>query len=461
VDCLYQHTDRHGFTVLGYPADNIEYHRCKMPARDEHSEPTEFSERKADRDQVLQVYHNSSYPKHKLEGVFFDDTEILNEDRRRRAICVDEPDDDPSLQPTCDTCEYVKLPLHERLRNRLPSPSVFTPLTYRSKYHSLQSVEMASMTKDLPLKDDTLKARGMQYDENRRVLEEALEQDRIMTETPHDVDALRCHFGHSLKASEHVSCRHPVAGTISDIDTLQYLLLGQHELRRDIERLQCVEHAVQTSISRLDILPVTYRGCVFPKRTLEDELEKARLREEAEMCDAAADELNPIENEQLHAVDNIEPAVGSSFKPLGGNIATANLAVGESFPFADQPRQRQLITPRSPSVYSDSTARAQSTTSIPRALPELPGTRTGRDTQRSPKPLEQDRAAAHRIMQSIRTFHNRGRTRQASSVGVSVTSESGRTGRREERGRREDAVVTSPSRQDEERYPRRQNIVQQ
>jgi hypothetical protein len=428
-----------------------------MPARNEHSEPPEFSERKPDRDQVMQVYIESFFPKHKVSGVFFDATERLNEDRKRRATCIDDPDADASPPPPpCDHCEYVKVSLHERLRNKLPSPSVFTPLTYRSKYHSLQAVEMASMTRDLPLKDDSLKARGMHYDENRKVIEAALEQDRILREEPHVVHALKCQFGHSLKTSGSTSCGFQDQSTISDLDTLQYLLLGQQELRRDIARLECVECAVCTSIETLDILPVRYRGNVLQRKTLQDEVEKLRrerLTVDEEVYDAPVDRSCSHDYEEYRAMASLDPMI----------IATANLAVGESFPFVEQARRRHRhpATRRSSSVYSNGAVRTTSGTTTPHIVLEGPDFTDSGNVPDVPQSGDHDRAAAHKIMQSIRTYHNSGRISRTSSVDVSADNESIRTGRRQERRTRGNAVVTSPTRHDEERYPRRQNIVQQ
>jgi hypothetical protein len=403
----------------------------------------------------MQVYIESFYPHYKVNGVFFDATERLNEDRKRRATCIDDPDADPSpLPPPCDHCEYVEVPLHERLRNKLPSPSVFTPLTYRSKYHSLQAVEMASTTKDLPLKDDSLKARGMHYDKNRKVIEAALKEDRMLSEEPHVVHALKCQFGHSMKASGGRSCELQNPTTISNLDTLQYLLLGQQELRRDIERLECVERAVRTSIKTLDILSVRYRGNVLQRKTLQDEVEKLRrerLTVDEEVCDEPVDRSCPTDYEQYRAV--------ASFDPM--NIATANLAVGESFPFVEQARRRHPPTRRSSSVYSNGAVKISSVAPTPRVALEGPECTDSEDVPDLPQSGNHDRAAAHKIMQSIQTYHNSGLTIRTSSVGVSADSDSIRTGRREERRTRENVVVTSPTRHDEERYPRRQNIVQQ
>lgn len=445
----------------------MDYHRSKMPSRDEHSEPTEFSERKANRDKVMQVLINSVYPKHKVESVFFDNTEVLNEDRRKRAICIDDPDADASPLSTCDRCEYVKLPLHERLRNKLPSPSIFTPWTYRSKYHSLQSVEMASMSKDLPLKDDSLKARGMHYDNNRTVLEAALEEDRILRKVPHVVDALRCHYGHNLQAPRNMSCGSHHPRMISDVDTLQYLLLGQQELRRDTERLECVERAVGTSISTLHLLPTDYRGKVrgkvLERKTLEDELNdlaRKALMADEEISDTPVDEPALVHLEQYRTSASLDTIVESPPRVRSASVTTARLVTGESFPFVDQPRSRRHVTSRSSSVYSGGAAKTRRSISIQPAPPERSETSDNGDTRRGSQPQEHSRATAHRIIQSIRTFHSRSRSRRASSAGVSVNGEPSRTGRREERGRGED-VVTSPSRHDEERYPKRQNIVQQ
>ncbi|KAI4663280.1 uncharacterized protein J4E78_003691 [Alternaria triticimaculans] len=444
--------------VLGYPSDNMDYHRSKMPARNEHSEPTEFSERKANRDKVMQVLINSVYPKHKVEGGIFDNTEVLNEDRRKRAICIDDPDADASPPPTCDRCEYVTLPLHERLRNKLPSPSVFTPWTYRSKYHELRAVEMASMSQDLPLKDDSLKARGMHYDSNRAVLEAALEEDRILRKEPHVVDALRCHYGHNLKAPGNMSCGTHHPRMISDVDTMQYLLLGQQELRRDIERLECVRRAVGTSISTVRLLPTRYRGQakgkVLGRMTAEEHLEelaRKALMVDDNMSDVPVDEPFPVQSEQYRTSTSLDTIVESPPRARSMSVGTALYVTEEYTPFVEQPRPRQNVTSRSSSVYSGSAAKTKRSVSIPPALPGLSETSDAGECL----PREKDRASK-RIMQSIRSFHNRGRSRPASSAG----SESSRTGRREERGRRE-GVVTSPTRQDEERYPKRQNIVQQ
>ena len=245
---------------------------------------------------------------------------------------------------------------------------------------------------------------------------------------------------------------------ISDVDTMQYLLLGQQELRRDIERLECVRRAVGTSISTVRSLPTRYRGQasgkVLERKTLEDELNdlaKKALMVDDDMSDVPVDEPLPVQPEQYRTSTSLDTIVESPPRARSLSIGTALYVTEESTPFVEQPRPRQHVTSRSSSVYSGGAAKTKRSVSIPPALPRQSENSDAGGVQ----PREKDRAS-HRIMQSIRSFHNRGRSRPASSAG----SESSRTGRREERGRRE-GVVTSPTRQDEERYPKRQNIVQQ
>jgi len=249
---------------------------------------------------------------------------------------------------------------------------------------------------------------------------------------------------------------------ISDVDTMQYLLLGQQELRRDIERLECVRRAVGTSISTVRLLPTRYRGQasgkVLERKTLEDELNdlaKKALVVDDDMSDVPVDEPLPVQSEQYRTSTSLDTIVESLPRARSMSIGTALYVTEEHTPFVEQPRPRQHVTSRSSSVYSGSAAKTKRSVSIPSALPRQPENSDAGGVQ----PREKDRAS-HRIMQSIRSFHNRGRSRPGSSAGVSANSESSRTGRREERGRRE-SVVTSPTRHDEERYPKRQNIVQQ
>ena len=99
------------------------------------------------------------------------------------------------------------------------------------------------------------------------VVEAVLEEDRILRKAPQVVDALRCHYGHNLQAPRNMSCESHHPRTISDVDTLQYLLLGQQELRRDIERLECArdgQHRRRTVVLLERIVRRARRHCGGP-----------------------------------------------------------------------------------------------------------------------------------------------------------------------------------------------------
>jgi len=206
------------------------------------------------------------------------------------------------------------------------------------------------------------------------------------------------------------------------------------------------------------LLPTRYRGQaqgkVLGRMTAEEHLEelaRKALMVDDNMSDVPVDEPISSNSEQYRTSTSLDTMVESPSRARSMSVGTALYVTEEYTPFGEQPRSRQHVTSRSSSVYSGGAAKTQRSVSIPPALPGLSETSYAGECL----PRGKDRAS-NRIMQSIRSFYNRGRSRPASSAG----SESSRTGRREERGRREGAV-TSPTRHDEERYPKRQNIVQQ
>jgi hypothetical protein len=137
------------------------------------------------------------------------------------------------------------------------------------------------------------------------------------------------------------------------------------------------------------------------------------------------------------------------------------LATGECFPFVNQAGPRRAATRRSSSEYSDRPAKSKDEVASPQSVPDKPDMVDVGNVPKHPHPPDaQDRAAAYRIMKSVQTYHNSGRKSQASVRSGPVDGDSARVGGTKERRIQEDVVVTSPSRH-EERYPKRQNIVQQ
>ncbi|KAG9195878.1 hypothetical protein G6011_00999 [Alternaria panax] len=500
-----------------YPRTNSDFSHSALPARNEHSEPVEptgFSTRKPDREDVYQVFL-SGYPNHQVSDVFYDSidqTQRMNEEAKRRAICIDDPDAEFTLPP-CVACETIKLPLHERL-SMLPSPSNFTPLlapklftfgtyNYRPRDHSLQAIEMASTAPDLELKDESLKARAVQFNKNREVIENALKEGGILRGEPDVVHARECQTCHRATTSKSTCNGHQSS---ADVRLMQSLILEQHELRQDLERLEALERGIHTSFSTLGSLPVRHRyGNAEQRQRLADRTEQGRQerRRQAEVdhaemerreretaadvesSDAAIQNSFLLEQELDQALEAVEAAVkrlpvAASVSVATANQAleavdrlmahlpiaasmmypTANLATGEHFPFVDQAGPARPATRRSSSVYSDRLGRSKSRATTPHAVLEVPEITDGENVPHPPQRGAPDRAAAHQIMKGVQTYRETGRTSRELEGSGPVVGESARVGRTKERVRREDAVVTSPSRQEEERYPKRQNIVQ-
>ncbi|RYO57896.1 hypothetical protein AA0116_g7329 [Alternaria tenuissima] len=457
---------------------NPHFSRSAIPPKGERSEPAEFSDQKSSREDVLQVFL-SGYPKYEVSNVFhesIDRTKHLNEEADRRATCIDDPDAEPS-PPTCPVYENLKLPLHERLSNILPLSSNFTPplrpdpfavwtYEYRPKDHSLQVIRTASATPGLELKDDSLKARAEQYRRNRELLQGALKEVCILKAVPDTVHALECPHCHSVGASGSIpDGPHHQA----DVEALQSLILEQHELRRDLERLEVTKRGVQGSISTLSMFPSRHRfGNAKWRLALAGQREREvseRRREALEYRESQertlAAELCPLDQELDQALNALEPIAEPLLESSRTNIATANLATGECFPFVNRAGPRCAATRRSSSEYSDRRAKSKDEVASPQSVPEKPDMVDVGNVPKHPHPSgAQDRAAAYRIMKSVQTYHNSGRKSQASARSGPVYGESARAGRTKERRRQEDVVVTGPSRH-EERYPKRQNIVQQ
>ncbi|CAN9432748.1 unnamed protein product [Alternaria alternata] len=457
---------------------NPHFSRSAIPPKGERSEPAEFSDQKPSREDVLQVFL-SGYPKYEVSNVFhesIDRTKHLNEEADRRATCIDDPDAEPSL-PTCPVYENLKLPLHERLSNMLPSPSNFTPplrpdpfavwtYEYRPKDHSLQVIKTASTTPGLELKDESLKARAEQYRKNRELLQGALKEVCILKAVPDTVHALECPHCHSVGASGSIPDGPRYQ---ADIEALQSLILEQHELRRDLERLEATKRGVQGSISTLSMFPSRHRFGNAKRRLAlagqrerevsERRREALEYRESQERTSAA--ELCPLDQELDQALNALDPIAEPPLDSSRTSIATANLATGECFPFVNQAGPRRAATRRSSSEYSDRPAKSKDEVASPQSVPEKPDMVDVGNVPKHPHPPgAQDRAAAYRIMKSVQTYHNSGRKSQAPVRSGSVDGDSARVGRMKERRIQEDLVVTSPSRH-EERYPKRQNIVQQ
>jgi hypothetical protein len=407
-----------------------------LPERGQHSESTVFSERKPGREEVLQVFLDS-YPKHKVNEIFFEQTERLNEEAKRRTTCIDDPNADPTPLPTCVQSEQLELTLRERLSKMLSSPRIFTPepdrftfgtWNFRPGKNSLRAIEIASAAPDLELKDESLRARAVEYSKNKEVVERALKEDKILGGAP-DVDhARKCSRCHNMKVS---GC---TRRSSADIDALQSLILEQHELRQDLERLEATERGIQTSFSTLHSLPIRHRlGNARQRQAYADQVEQERLGRRTGAPDETVEDWF--------------------------NIATADSEI-EECPSLGQTRSSRPATRRSSSVYSDRAPRLNRYASTPHAVLEEPKITDGGVVPNLPYSA-QDRAAAYRIMQNIQTYHDSGRTSRVSEGSGPVNGESFRGGRDRERRRRGDAVVTSPSTHDEERYPKRQNIVQQ
>ncbi|CAN9365171.1 unnamed protein product [Alternaria alternata] len=457
---------------------NSHFSRSAIPPKGERSEPAEFSDQKPSREDVLQVFL-SGYPKYEVSNVFhesIDRTKHLNEEADRRATCIDDPDAEPS-PPTCPVYENLKLPLHERLGNMLPSPSNFTPplrpdpfavwtYEYRPRDHSLQVIKTASTTPSLELKDESLKARAEQYRKNRELLQKALKEVCILKAIPHAVHVLGCPHCHSVEASGSIPDGPRYQ---ADVDALQSLILEQHELRQDLERLEATKRGVQGSISTLSIFPSRHRfgnakrrlalAGLREREVSERRREALEYRESQERTSAA--ELCPLDQELDQALNALDPIAEPLLDSSRTSIATANLATGECFPFVNQAGPRRAATRRSSSEYSDRPAKSKDEVDSTQSVPEKPDMVDVGNVPKHPHhPGAQDRAAAYRIMKNVQTYHNSGRKSQASVRSGSVDGDSARVGRTKERRRQEDVVVTSPSRH-EERYPKRQNIVQQ
>lgn len=444
-----------------YPRVNSAFSRSTIPAGNEHSE--KFSKRKPGREEVLQV-HLNSFPKYEVSGVFFDQinqTKRMNEEAKRRATCIDDYDADPTPLPTCVEYENITLPLHERLSNMLPSPSIFTPslvpdpftvgtYEYRPRDHGLRAIEMASTAPDLELKDESLRARAAQYTENRELVERALKEDGILRGIPNVVHAFECQHCHNVKVLRNIS---DGPQSSDDIDTLKSLILAQHELRQDIERLEATERGVQVSFSTLGSLPIRHRfGNAKQRQRLVDKIEQGRQerrrqalsdhvqRERHDRAMGTADELSsvPVDkfgHELYQALNALEPIVEHPSDPHNRSITTTNLVSGEYFPLVDQAGPHRPTTRRSSSVYSERPVRVKSGATTSHAvLGELEFTGSG-ETPNLLQSGAQDRAAAYRIMKSVQTYHNSRRTSRASIGSGPMDGESARTGRTKERRR--------------------------
>jgi hypothetical protein len=313
----------------------------------------------------------------------------------------------------------------------MPDGFTFGTWDYRPRDWSLRTIEMASIAPDLELGDDSLRARAAQYSANKKTIKMALGEDKIL-----EADVLKCQLCHSVKASGNMSDGPQSA---ANVETLQSLILAQHELRQDIERLEARKRGVQASFSTLHMLPTRRRlGNALQGQSLADNVEQVRMKRitgmAEELTEVLIDESCSLDHDLYRALASLDSVAEYLSDTPNMSIATANLATGESFPFGDRTRSRRPATPRSSSVYSDRSVRLKSGTTMPHAVLKEAESTDGGDVSNLPQPVAHDRATAYRIMQSVQTYHNIRRTSGRSAGNGSVYSESARTGRAQERG---------------------------
>jgi hypothetical protein len=231
---------------------------------------TNFSTPMPGREKILKV--NLTKP-----AEYFAPTAALNEERSRRAICLDDPDASPipvpHLSKQKNKKKEVSLPLHQSLKNKLPSPSVFrtklapkvitkeegesetevrlnvyTAVTYRSKHDDIGDIERASAgPPNMPYEDKHFGARVAQYRKNKELLEAAMsKKSRIDAPYPPAT---------SKKAmyQKRGGTKSTKSGTVGP--SFQTHILRSWELARDIERLEALKHSVAEARIRIDQVP--------------------------------------------------------------------------------------------------------------------------------------------------------------------------------------------------------------
>ncbi|KAI1520492.1 hypothetical protein PtrSN001A_002673 [Pyrenophora tritici-repentis] len=418
-----------------------------------------------------------------VADVFYKDVCTLNRERQERALCIDDPDAllvEMFISMKDEEAKEKEIPWPEMLTRQLPSPGVFTPCTYRSKHHTVSQVARASACLAVGLQDYALKARALQYNENRMVLEEAFSESEQRSVSPSTYS-----FGTGVMTPGGRESQYEEGDSLCATnleEDVQLNLIAQWELKRDIERLVALQRNVKEARSRLTEYPLLSNYSIRQSKiqrtphlersatpTMDSEsnilLMETMMRsgthvERTKSVDWAGSDVPNSSVTSLRSLNSqsyipdMETPHPSNRQPHPSNRKPLRPYGRQSLPVTRRQSQSGpgTISPRPSSVYNaGSTVRSETPTQCP------PSVRLRLAS------IEEDRLriAAENIVRSLGSVSIRTQRSVSSPIAESLRHESVRTEERREQERRSVVVFPRGLRYGEqcgERYPSRQNI---
>ncbi|RMZ69727.1 hypothetical protein GMOD_00010302 [Pyrenophora seminiperda CCB06] len=172
-----------------------------------------------------------------------DDARAFWEERLGNMVKGGQREGDPTTRSDIDTSSH----LFAQLNAALPSPTLFTPNSYRSIYHTMDDVKSASgfLRVDVGLQDAALEARAQQYNDNKHAIESVLHQQPACSSTCND-----CKTENSI-CDEHLS----IMWKTSLNTDLQMNLIAQWELKRDLVRLESLGQSLHEALGMIRQCP--------------------------------------------------------------------------------------------------------------------------------------------------------------------------------------------------------------
>ena len=369
---------------------------------------------------------------------------------------MDDPDAVPvSVLDLVVRKEYEEeITLYEMLKRQLPSPDVFTPCTYRSKHHTVDQVEKASACLNVTPHEYALKARALQYNENRGILKEALSESVQRSASPSIYSVGAGVMMPSGAESQHMERKTPCE-TRSGED-VQLNLVAQWELKRDIERLEALQRNISEARSRITQYPLLSNYSIReskvqrmprPERPatpwmdaeLNSPLMATMIRsgthvERARSSDWAREHPWNISNssftsQRSSSIQSLLPDNRPPHIPGRRSLSPSRI---QSFFFLNMHSGLSVASPRLSRVDSGdaSTVRCAATTSHPSSMRSRPAT-AGK---------ERDRIAAENIVRSLGPVSKRAPSSMTSSTAAAVANELIRNEEREEQARLREVI---------------------
>ncbi|KAJ4367168.1 hypothetical protein N0V83_007698 [Neocucurbitaria cava] len=254
-----------------FPRRNVAFPGA-VPAIGEIDREAEFYTAKPGREQVLQIVSpaNSS-GRSSGSDVFTQRMLADNEERAQRAISMDDPGPErlsaSGVQPVDHRHQKDAVDqeaIYERLGRVLPNPGVMSMQTYQSKRHHIASIEHGHVGRAERYEDSSLHARVKQYTANKQLLKYTLANHQDLSKN-RCLDALSSRDETSQQLSSDAKkevvvvakeklakeTRRTGEDNMSASEHMQFVLLRNWELKRDLERLDALRRNVREARARM------------------------------------------------------------------------------------------------------------------------------------------------------------------------------------------------------------------